>query len=810
MFKGFVVPTRLIQDRSVADAINEIVKQSQAISEENAELRRRLDELVKNVSKKPEYSSYDIRLDPKKFSGILDRQDILLQDALEHLDGAATPLITKASGAEVIAGTNDTKYTTPKSLADSDIARTSSIPVKASGAELDTGTDDAKFATAKALADSAYAKTSDIPVKATGAELDTGTDDAKYATAKALADSAYAKTSDIPSKASSAEIITGTDDDKFTTPKGIYDAKVGQLEEDVGKYGVVMSPDVAWEGSAIAEQNILYEGGSYKMWYRGNAGVNSKLGYATSSDMITWTKYGSNPISLTMPSGKTCAYYYYILKVSGTYYLYASVYPGDNLYRWSSADGLSWNLDNSGNPVLETGSGWEANAICNPAVIYDDDQPTYKWQMIYEALGSAFQIGYAYSSDGLSWTKYSGNPVLPAISGTWRHTATGNPELFKHNGVYYAIYGGVSSAGLWTIGVSRSFDMINWDDYDFNPLIYSTEAYEGDHCTDVGVVKNADGSLHDAVGLRYSTYLHYGADQKDIALATFKRLRLAEFLKLTEPPLLSSMINPMTTDGDIIYGGLSGIPSRLAANNTGTRKYLSQISGGTPSWETVSGGGGVSYYKQVFTADGTWSHPNPGNAIPIVVTLLGPGGDGGAGGNGGNGSTGYIGGGGGGGGGGEDGQMIVYSATQEQDLVITINTGTKTEVTGSGFSTKTASKASNGANGAAGTNATAANGVPGLSGKGFLPGAAAAETATSGTGRDGGSASHAKFGAGGAAGASNQNGSAGSAGENGGTYGAGGAGGGGGGGGNGNGKTGGSGGAGGIGASGFVIVEWWA
>jgi hypothetical protein len=92
-------------------------------------------------------------------------------------------------------------------------------PVKATGAEVITGTDDAKFATPKALADAGL-----VPMtKATGAEVTAGTDDAKYTTPKAIKDAGIMAT---PVKASSAEITTGTDDAKFATPKAIKDAGI--------------------------------------------------------------------------------------------------------------------------------------------------------------------------------------------------------------------------------------------------------------------------------------------------------------------------------------------------------------------------------------------------------------------------------------------------------------------------------------------------------------------------------------------------------------------------------------------------------
>jgi len=52
------------------------------------------------------------------------------------------------------------------------------------------------------------------------------------------------------------------------------------------------------------------------------------------------------------------------------------------------------------------------------------------------------------------------------------------------------------------------------------------------------------------------------------------------------------MTNPMTTQGDIIYGGSSGTPTRLAKGTAG--QVLTMNSGATaPIWSTPSGGSGV-------------------------------------------------------------------------------------------------------------------------------------------------------------------------------------------------------------------------
>jgi hypothetical protein len=47
-------------------------------------------------------------------------------------------------------------------------------------------------------------------------------------------------------------------------------------------------------------------------------------------------------------------------------------------------------------------------------------------------------------------------------------------------------------------------------------------------------------------------------------------------------------LSPMTTGGDIVYGSVGGVATRLAANATATNKYLQSVSSGNPLWSQVS------------------------------------------------------------------------------------------------------------------------------------------------------------------------------------------------------------------------------
>lgn len=81
----------------------------------------------------------------------------------------------------------------------------------------------------------------------------------------------------------------------------------------------------------------------------------------------------------------------------------------------------------------------------------------------------------------------------------------------------------------------------------------------------------------------------------------------------------SGMSNPMTTSGDIIYGGSSGTPARLAAGTSGY--YLKTLgSGSAPSWAAVSGGS--SGYNAVLTPSGDATGAADAAAIMSAVAAL--------------------------------------------------------------------------------------------------------------------------------------------------------------------------------------------
>jgi hypothetical protein len=77
---------------------------------------------------------------------------------------------------------------------------------------------------------------------------------------------------------------------------------------------------------------------------------------------------------------------------------------------------------------------------------------------------------------------------------------------------------------------------------------------------------------------------------------SFDLSNLTSFPLFTFPNVASGVIslNPMTLTGDIVYGGTSGVETRLLGNTTTTKKFLTQTGNGSvsaaPAWNTLVSG----------------------------------------------------------------------------------------------------------------------------------------------------------------------------------------------------------------------------
>jgi predicted GH43/DUF377 family glycosyl hydrolase len=178
----------------------------------------------------------------------------------------------------------------------------------------------------------------------------------------------------------------------------------------------------------------------YKMWYSGYDGTNSRIGYATSSDGITWTKYENNPVLNNGPTGSwnEGGSSHPCVRFDGsTYHMWFHGWPvpdvPTSIGYATSVDGITW-TEYENNPVLVVGNNtWDGQHVESPDVLFDGS--TY--HMWYHGRNTPnwfrWRIGYASSPDGIEWTKYASNPVLTPSAGSWDSQSVGFPRVILNN-----------------------------------------------------------------------------------------------------------------------------------------------------------------------------------------------------------------------------------------------------------------------------------------------------------------------------------------------------------------------------------------
>jgi predicted GH43/DUF377 family glycosyl hydrolase len=238
-----------------------------------------------------------------------------------------------------------------------------------------------------------------------------------------------------------------------------------------------------WDGRAVRKPVVIKEGTEYKMWYEGfDYWDVPRVGLATSSDGIIWTKYANNPVMESGPAeweDASLEISPFVMDQGGQYKMWYEGSDGTvrQLGYATSPDGISWTKDEN-NPVLAAGPGaYDQQAAGHGAVLYEDS--TYK--LWYHAISDVNvpTVAYATSPNGVTWTKYDPNPVLPLKAGSWEDWGLWGPAVLNVGGTYWMWYAG-GAYNLPSIGVATSLDGISWDKNPFNPVISQVGEQFGD------------------------------------------------------------------------------------------------------------------------------------------------------------------------------------------------------------------------------------------------------------------------------------------------------------------------------------------
>ena len=207
-----------------------------------------------------------------------------------------------------------------------------------------------------------------------------------------------------------------------------------------------------------------------------------------------------------------------VLKTGNKYMMwYTGVAQGvSHIFCATSTDGLNWNY-HSTDPVLspDTSHYWERRYVGSCVVIKENEQfkMYYTGRNADDRANTVWSIGLAVSSDGFNWRKRE-NPVLSGIAGKW-DSKIAVSDIRIIDGTYYLYYTGKANVYDHQIGLATSTDGINWIRYNNNPILTSTQTWEGAGIYYPSIIKednqfvmvfqNSYGNRISGFGLAYST-----------------------------------------------------------------------------------------------------------------------------------------------------------------------------------------------------------------------------------------------------------------------------------------------------------------
>ncbi|HRN69774.1 MAG TPA: C39 family peptidase [Candidatus Woesebacteria bacterium] len=219
---------------------------------------------------------------------------------------------------------------------------------------------------------------------------------------------------------------------------------------------VVFINSSAWNSQFNRTPSVLFQNNQYRMWYDGYDGSTFRIGYAYSTDGITWNNLQSPVLD---GSSKNQDYNEpFVLYDNNKYKMWFLTYNkssgATNISYSESADGIIWNEPTVSLVPTEP---WEINFIAHPHVIKDQNQ--YKLYYSGQSGNGIWKIGYAESINGINWTKFENNPILspnadenPTVAGTF---------ILRENSVYTMYYHSKNPAT--NIRSAISSDGINWE-----------------------------------------------------------------------------------------------------------------------------------------------------------------------------------------------------------------------------------------------------------------------------------------------------------------------------------------------------------
>jgi hypothetical protein len=237
---------------------------------------------------------------------------------------------------------------------------------------------------------------------------------------------------------------------------------------------------------------VLHDGAAWRMWYNGSTqqfncptgtlALDRRIGYAESTDGVTWAKKndGPGPGGSVLPLGGAGAIdeqqvgYLWVLKDGAEYKMYYSANDAQNTWRVAlatSSDARTWTKvrgKNGNGSVLDVGPVGAFDVACayQPSVVKERSDLYRMWYRGCQNVGpfggpSLGVIGYAESNDGITWVKVKqgdagGAALAQGPAGSFDTVGLTTPAVFLDGQTWNMYYAGFDATGQFLTGLARA------------------------------------------------------------------------------------------------------------------------------------------------------------------------------------------------------------------------------------------------------------------------------------------------------------------------------------------------------------------
>jgi predicted GH43/DUF377 family glycosyl hydrolase len=250
----------------------------------------------------------------------------------------------------------------------------------------------------------------------------------------------------------------------------------------------VLTRGTDWDRiDALNPSVVVDTSGLLLNYYSGFDGKSWHTGLAVSRDGLSWEKKAK----VLSPDPSTWEGDY--IAANGS-----SLRLQDGLRHWYQGGriaqiGLAVDGKKYGPAVLPHGphGSWDERGVADPYVIRIGD--VYYMYFLGQDRARRQRLGVARSNDGVTWTKYRGNPVVGLGSpGMFDEIGLGEPAVWQQHGWYWMLYTGRDKMEYRRLGLAKSQDGVTWNRVTDQPVLSGAFPWNSKVVCDPSVVLDGD------------------------------------------------------------------------------------------------------------------------------------------------------------------------------------------------------------------------------------------------------------------------------------------------------------------------------